>query len=116
MEKTELVRKVEERVDEELLQPVRRAMGDGTPAERTALEVIRIMAEAEHELASRWIDLQEAVERSGYSYDTVVHYAKAIVDGESVPEPWASMEVRREEGRPYEVQAGTVPMKPGAVA
>lgn len=114
-ERSELVRLVAERVDE-LISPVRRTMGEGTPAERTALEVLRLVEEAEQELATRWITLQEAVDRSGYSYDSIVRYAKAIHGGEEVAEPWAGMVVRKEEGQPYEVQAGSVPVKMGRVA
>lgn len=115
-ENSELIRLVTERVETELLSPVRRTMGEGTPAERTALEVLRIVSEAEAELAGRWITLQEAAERSGYSYDSLQRYAKALHDGEGAPEPWAGMKVRKEDGRPYEVQAGSVPMKPGRAA
>lgn len=113
---SELLRAVQERVDSELLSPVRRTMGEGTPAERTALAVLEIVAETEAALAGRWVTLQEAVDRSGYSYDSLVRYARAIHEGEDVPEPWSSMVVRKEEGRPYEVQVGSVPLKPGRAA
>lgn len=112
-ERSELLRMAAERVDAELLSPVRRTMGEDTPAERTALAVLEIVAETEATLAGRWITLQEAVDRSGYSYDTLVRRAKAIHDGEDVDATWAGMEVRKRDSGPYEVQAGTLPTKPG---
>jgi len=113
---SELLRLVRERLEGEILEPVRETMGEGTAVERTALVVLRIVEEAEHELATRWITLREAVERSGYSYDSIVRYAAMIHGGEEAPEPWADMVVRKGDSGQWEVQAGSVPVKMGRVA
>jgi hypothetical protein len=113
---SELLRLVTERVERDLLAPVRRTMGDGTPVERTALEVLQYVEEVERELAGRWITLQEAVDRSGYSYDSLQRHAKLVHDGAEVGDVWASMRVRRAASGAYEVEAATVPLKPGMAA
>lgn len=115
---SERVRLIRERVEDERAT-VLRFVGDDTRAAimRTTERVIEIVEEVDRELAGRWITLQEAADESGYGYDTIQRYAKAIADGEDVGEPWTGMQVRRPApGRPYEVQAGTVPLKPGRVA
>lgn len=115
MSDTELLRRASERVNDELLRPVRLTMGDDTVMERTALAVLRIVGEVEQEIAGQWLTLAAAAEVSGYSYDTVQRHAKAVADDETPDAPWDQLEVRVE-GRRYEVRAGSLPRKLGSAA
>jgi hypothetical protein len=111
---TELLRELRRRVDA-AVKPIRDVYGDDAPTVRMAL---RILAEAEDAaalLAERRLTTQDASEATGWNAETLQHYARLRLAGETMPDGWEGLIVERV-GRGYLFVAGSIPAKPRAAA
>lgn len=95
---------------EEMLGPIRRLYGEGSPVERTALVLLAEAEEVEDFLQKRRVGTSEAADRTGWSYDTLQGRAKEVLAGKEVPDRWAGLIVERSAGA-YQFVLESIPPK-----